>query len=1056
MSGRRPGFSALEPARVAEPLFRLPALANLALGALAVVSLTTILFNVGFFTDLYVNQLEVKQDALPDVFNGTIEFPAVLGFTVNQKGIVQAVTEGILEGPNGTMLDPVLTYGPSNFPNAAIATPIGDSFVLNVTGGLALAGLRSRGVAGTYLRPLVSVTDDGVVSGITNGPPLAATDILFANSTVDDVLGDVAAAPILTYAPSALPAGKPIVPGGDSMQIAVGPAAVELRLQSRGTAGTYVRATLTVTDDGVISNISSGGMIQAGDVQYGMNTVGNVLGDILAAELIAYGTSALPSTKQIAAVGDSFFLNTTGPLVLAGLASRGVAGTYLRPLMSVTDDGVVSGIASGPPLTAAEILFSNTTAAAALESNIMVTQPSPNLPNSRVFTPNVNAFIYSVTSTESVLTLRPRPLIGASCAHPTLISYDAEFGLPESCTAGPAPGTPGGAATLDGSGKVLVSQLPDFLTALPLLGFWNAANNTPALFNSTCAATDTFYYIVSDSGNTTLGHHATWLEGDKAVCINGTWDQISHPLHPQTTFNGRSGNVLPQIGDYDASMITFGNYTLDALAGYGFVMWTASPGLPNGQLLIGDAGEIEVAGTSVGLAPKPNFPAPLTVFSGFIAYLEIDHFGRVETVATGNPLLNIFGTANQVLVSGTQNVTLSLPQDIHTGASPTFASMQVSTLVLNGKTVQSAGTGTVTIPNVGTADFVMTEGAQTVNGVKQMTSALVERGGVGLTLNNAANTFSTQILPASALGVNTQFRLPPTNGALGSVLETDGAGVTSWTASVVKTVTGTANRVIVGGTAQNPVLSTPQDIHTGASPTFASMQVSTIVLNGKTVQSSGTGTVTIPNVGTADFVMTAGAQTVGGAKSFSSTPVALGNVGVRLNNGANSFSTLVQADTGLAANTNFRTPPTSGTAGQVLTATGGGSTAWAAVPTATKDLQGAVLTATTTVTSKTFATMNGMSLTTANAATGRYKVWFTAKGSTSTSNVPIEARLLLNGTPVTNQLARYAQFEDEDSTMMLLGVVPSVAPGSTILVQVRVVTATTLTINYRSLMIEEA
>ena len=733
-----------------------------------------------------------------------------------------------------------------------------------------------------------------------------------------------------------------------------------------------------------------------------------------------------------------------------------MAGTYLRPLVSVTDDGVITGIASGPPLTASEILFSNTTAAAALESNIMVTQPSPNLPNARVFTPNVNAFIYSVTSTETILTLRPRPLIGGSCSHPTFVSFDPEFGLPDACTTGPTPGTPGGSATLDGTGKVFLSQLPDFLTALPFFGTWNADINNPPLFNASCPPGQSFYYIVSDSGNTTLGHHPTWLEGDKAICANGTWDRISQPLHPQTTFNGRSGNVLPQIGDYDASMITFGNFTLDALAGYGFVMWTASPGLPNGQLLVGDAGEIEVAGTSVGLAPKPNFPAPLTVFSGFISYLEIDHFGRVETVATGNPLLNIFGTANQVLVSGTQNVTLSLPQDIHTGASPTFASMQVSTLVLNGKTVQSVGTGTVTIPNVGTADFVMTEGAQTVNGVKQLTSALVERGGVGLTLNNAANTFSTQLLPASALGVNTQFRLPPTNGALGSVLETDGTGVTSWTASVVKTVTGTANRVIVGGTAQNPVLSTPQDIHTGASPTFASMQVSTIVLNGKTVQSTGTGTVTIPNVGTADFVMTAGAQTVGGAKSFSSTPIALGNVGVRLNNGANSFSTLVQADTGLAANTNFRTPPTSGTAGQVLTATGGGSTAWAAVPTATKDLQGAVLTATTTVTSTTFATMNGMSLTTANAATGRYKVWFTAKGSTSTSNVPIEVQLLLNGTPVTNQLARYAQFEDEDSTMMLLGIVPSVAPGSTILVQVRVVTATTLTINYRSLMIEEA
>lgn len=947
-------------------LTEIPSYVNRVLTALAVVSTLTVIIGTGVFVNVY-NNVDVKQDELPDIFNGTVEFPSIIGFTLSPKGIVQGVTEGIVEGPNGTLLDPVLTYDISNYPNGAVFTAVGPSFQLNVTGGVALAGLKSRGVAGTFTNPIITTVDDGIIANITNGGP-----------------------------------------------------------------------------------------IQAGDVIYGMNTVGNVLGDILGAELLAYGSSVLPNSKPLVAVGPSFYVNTSGPVVQAGLLPRGTGGTFLRPLLTSTSDGIIETIANGPPILSSEVLFSNTTVQAALLSNIMTTGPSPALPNSRPFSPNVNAFIYTVTGSEAVLTLRPRPMIGTTCNYPVQISYDSEFGLPQACTAGPIPGTPGGSATLDGSGKLDPDQIPDFLLSLRLIGFWNADLNSPPLFNSSCPVNESFYYLVSDSGNTTLGHHPFWLEGDTAVCLNGTWGRISRPLVQPTSFNGRSGTVLPQLGDYDSSLITFGNFTLDVLAGYGFVMWTSSPGLSNGQLLVGQPGEIEVSGTSVGLAPKPNFPSPLTVFNGFINYLEIDHFGRVETVATGNPLLNIFGTLNQVSVSGTQNVTISLEQDIHTGASPTFAAVQVSTIVLNGKTVQSVGAGTATIPNVGTADFVMTEGAQTINGTKQVTSAIVARGAVGMTFNNAGNTFATQLLPAAALAANTVFRLPPTNGAAGSVLETDGAGATSWTASIIKTITGTPNRVIVGGTAQNPVLTTSQDLHTGASPTFASMQVSTIVINGKTVQSSGTGTVTIPNVGTSDFVMTNGAQTINNTKTFASAPIVLGGEGVRLNNAANSFSTLVSPATGLAANTNFRMPPTDGTAGQILSATGSGSTAWITPTTVVKDLQGAVLTSTTAVTSTTFATMKGMTLTSTNAATANYKVWFTAKGSTSTSNVPIEVRLLLNGTPVTNQLARYAQFENEDSTMMLLGVVPSVAAGSTILVQVRVVTATTLTINYRSLMIEEA
>lgn len=55
-------------------------------------------------------------------------------------------------------------------------------------------------------------------------------------------------------------------------------------------------------------------------------------------------------------------------------------------------------------------------------------------------------------------------------------------------------------------------------------------------------------------------------------------------------------------------------------------------------------------------------------------------------------------------------------------------------------------------------------------------------------------------------------------GGVGLVIR-DGAG-----AAVARTITGTSNQVVVtngDGAAGNPTLSTPQDIHTGATPTFA-------------------------------------------------------------------------------------------------------------------------------------------------------------------------------------------------------------------------------------------
>jgi hypothetical protein len=72
-----------------------------------------------------------------------------------------------------------------------------------------------------------------------------------------------------------------------------------------------------------------------------------------------------------------------------------------------------------------------------------------------------------------------------------------------------------------------------------------------------------------------------------------------------------------------------------------------------------------------------------------------DNGSRVLTVATinSNAVRNVYGTANQVSVSSAQgDVTFSTPQNIHTGASPTFNGLTLSSLSADGDGSQVNGT----------------------------------------------------------------------------------------------------------------------------------------------------------------------------------------------------------------------------------------------------------------------------------------------------------------------------------------------------------------------------
>lgn len=166
-------------------------------------------------------------------------------------------------------------------------------------------------------------------------------------------------------------------------------------------------------------------------------------------------------------------------------------------------------------------------------------------------------------------------------------------------------------------------------------------------------------------------------------------------LDSTNTFNGTLGTVTGGI--YNALTAN----SIPLLNGSKALTSTANP--TNGQLLIGSTGAIPALGS-------------------------------------------LTGTANQLTVTpGAGSITLSTPQNIHTGASPTFAGLTLSSPLTVGN------------------------------------------GGIGTN------------------GTPTNGQLPIGNG----------------TGFTLAALTGTANRVTVTNGAGTITLNGPQDLHSGASPTFA-------------------------------------------------------------------------------------------------------------------------------------------------------------------------------------------------------------------------------------------
>jgi hypothetical protein len=166
--------------------------------------------------------------------------------------------------------------------------------------------------------------------------------------------------------------------------------------------------------------------------------------------------------------------------------------------------------------------------------------------------------------------------------------------------------------------------------------------------------------------------------------------------------------------------------------------------------------------------------------------------------AIGGDVTAIIGTTNQVLANGTAgspqtgNVTLSTPQDIAMGSTPTFAGLTLSSIPLGSS---SGGTG------VNNGTHTLTLGGNTAfSGAFTFTGTLTGNTGVTFpTSGTLATTSQLPTLPLSLANGGTNANLTASNG--GIFYSTASAGA-------ILSGTATANQILLSGSSAAPAWST--------------------------------------------------------------------------------------------------------------------------------------------------------------------------------------------------------------------------------------------------------
>jgi len=288
------------------------------------------------------------------------------------------------------------------------------------------------------------------------------------------------------------------------------------------------------------------------------------------------------------------------------------------------------------------------------------------------------------------------------------------------------------------------------------------------------------------------------------------------------------------------------------------------------RLVDGSSGQIIVC-DSTGTPAYVTLSGDATISDTGVITIGANNIA-LGTDTTGNYVATIAGTANQVTVSGSGSenaaVTLSLPQDIHTTANPTFAgltsgSVQVGITADNeidttsGNLVLDSTGGTVTID-----DILSVSGSAAISGAASVAGLLTAANNISVTgsaaVSGAASVAglftaagNVAVSGSAAVVGNVVYHISSSVCASGGSLSTsnDGQIVELTGANATLTVPGTGWTVGSQITIVQMGTGSASITFTGATDVKAAPRVSASVVSLRAQYS----TATLINRGTSDW-----------------------------------------------------------------------------------------------------------------------------------------------------------------------------------------------------------
>jgi hypothetical protein len=417
-------------------------------------------------------------------------------------------------------------------------------------------------------------------------------------------------------------------------------------------------------------------------------------------------------------------------------------------------------------------------------------------------------------------------------------------------------GLANGVATLDGSGKVPISELPSaVLGTLSYQGTWNASTNTPTLTSS--VGTKGYYYVVSVAGSTNLDGITDWKVGDWAVYNGTAWQKVDN-TDSVTSVNGYTGAVVLSYTDVGAPSTSGVNAT--GTWGIG-ISGNAATATTSTNIAGGAAGSLpyQSAASTTGMIAAGTNGYLLTMNAGLpswqpapatgVTSISFDTTGLTPSTTTTGAV-----TVGGTLVAangGTGQSSYTTGDLLYASGSAAISKLGVGTngyiLTVSGglPSWQPAPATGVTSFSAGTTGLTPSTG----------TTGAVTLAGTLAIANGGTNGTATPTAGTVAYGTGTAYAFTSA-GTSGQVLQSNGSSAPTWVtpAGGVTLSNDTSTASNLYPTFASATSGSVSTIYTGNAnllykPSTGEMQSQAMVsINGLTVNNATVNTsYTIPS-----------------------------------------------------------------------------------------------------------------------------------------------------------------------------------------------------------------